>query len=123
MRPEEALVRGDESPTARRILAIDDEIEALERLQPRSRGILYGVAVLVMSVLVGAIGIVASGADVSQYLGYLLPTLGLVAVPSGILSLQLLKNRRKRLALERELDALIAESATERRSRGRGDAR
>ena len=37
-----------ESPTAERILAIDDEIAALERAMPKARGIINGVAVIVI---------------------------------------------------------------------------
>jgi hypothetical protein len=108
-----------ESPTAKRILAIDDEIAALERAMPKARVIVNGTAVIAFCVLAGAIFIAGTDSDVSQYLRYILPSLGLIAVPGGILAIQMLKMRRERLALERELDALLGGSKTAEPSRGR----
>jgi hypothetical protein len=97
----------DESPTAHRILAIDDEIAALDRVRPKARYLWYGTALLA-AILVWAVALVAAGTRSSEAL---LRVIVFVAVPGLVFAGQLARNSIRRHQLERELDALIAEPA------------
>ena len=101
----------DESPTAHRILAIDDEIAALDRVRPKSRYLWYGTALLT-GILLWATTLVAAGTRAS---GALLRVIIFVAVPGLIFAGQLARNSHRRHKLERELDSLIAEPSAHSR--------
>jgi hypothetical protein len=118
---EVAMRRNDlsdahDSATARRILAIDQELAALERASPRSR--LDSPWLIPMGIMLGAIA-----AFVLVSAGYRLRTLSLwpvllmVGVPSGVYAFELIQNWRRRLRLERELDELIGDTETTRPGR------
>ena len=100
----------DETPTAHRILAIDDQIAALERVRPKARYLWYGTAVLV-GVLLWALTLVAAGSGAADFL---FRTIVVVAIPGVIFAAQLTRNTRRRHQLERELDRLIWEPKTPR---------
>jgi hypothetical protein len=95
----------NETPTARRILAIDDEIAALDRVRPKARYLWYGTALLI-GVLIWAVTLVAVGSGAADVL---FRTILVVAIPSVIFAIQLTRNSHRRHELERELDTLIAE--------------
>jgi hypothetical protein len=99
------------SPTALRILAIDDEIEALDRIRPKSWILIYGSAVLVLALMLGMVGLmIADGLPGRSFIkGLALFMMTILGVPGAVLGLQLTNNYRKQRRLERELDELIAE--------------
>ena len=94
-----------ETPTAQRILAIDDQIAALERVRPKARYLTYGTLLLVAFMIWG-VTLVAAGSDAADAL---LRVILAVAVPSVVFAVQLARNSWRRHQLEEELDALIAE--------------
>jgi hypothetical protein len=94
----------NESPTALRILAIDEEIAALDRVRPK--WVLYLVTGLVALLLLVLLLVthVANSFDDS----FIRMTIVVVAAPFAAVAGQLAKTRGERLRLERELDELIA---------------
>ena len=95
-----------DSATARRILAIDQELAALERDSPRSR--LDSPWLIPLGIMVGAIAaFVLVSAGYRLRMLSLWPVLLMVGVPSGVYVMELIKNRRRRLRLERQLDELV----------------
>ena len=98
----------DESPTLHRILAIDDEIAALDRVQPKSRYLWYGTALLA-GFLIWAITLVAADTSMSEPL---LRVILAVTVPSVIFGVQIARNRRQRHRLELEMDELAKAPAS-----------
>jgi hypothetical protein len=106
----------DQSPTLRRILAIDDEIAALDRVQPRSRYLLYGSALLA-AVLLWGVTLVAAGSSAAEPL---LRVILFVTVPGAVFAGQIARNRYRRHRLELELDELTGEPGPYGRNEARG---
>jgi hypothetical protein len=98
-----------QAPKAKRILTIDEEIAVLERSSPRSW--LSDSALIPLGVMLGALGaFLINSAGYRLRVLSLWPVLLLVAVPSALYGLELFKNWRRRMRLERELDELVADS-------------
>jgi hypothetical protein len=88
---------------ALRILAIDDEIAALDGAADRT--VLWsGVGLALLGVFGFAFAVL--GTDHSTF-GFFLITTTIAAAPMAILGLHLSSNRARRRRLERELDSLI----------------
>ena len=97
------VLQQQDSPVALRILAIDDEIAALDGGVDIS--VLWACAALVLfSVL--ALVLTVLGSRQATF-GLLLITTTIAAAPLAILGLHLSSNRAQRRRLERELDSLI----------------
>jgi hypothetical protein len=94
-----------ETPTAQRILAIDDQIAALERVRPKARYLTYGT-LLLLAFMFWAVTLVAAGSDAAEGLFRVILA---VAIPSVVFALQLGRNTWRRHQLEQELDELIGE--------------
>ena len=91
------------SPVAQRILAIDDEIAALDGAVDRT--VMWsGVGIVLLSMFGFMLAVL--GSDQSR-LGFFLITTTIAAAPMAILGLHLSSNRARRRRLERELDSLI----------------
>jgi hypothetical protein len=105
MSAEHGVPPFDETPTARRILAIDEEIAALERVRPKARYLWYGGALLA-GILIWALTLLAAGSSEAELLFRVIVA---VAIPSAVFGVQLARNTQKRHRLEHELDALIEE--------------
>jgi hypothetical protein len=97
-----------ESPVAPRILAIDDEIAALDGAVATT--VLWsGVGLLLFAMFAMAVTEMGSR---DATLGFLLIASTLAAAPLAILGLHLSCNRSRRRRLERELDTLIDRQAS-----------
>ena len=102
------------SPTAARILSIDNELAALDRVKPKSHVLLFGSVIL-------PLGLLAVG-TASVAFPNLRPWLVVIALPSLLYARQLNKNNGRRAQLEKELDELI-EQPMGRRPLETGDGR
>jgi hypothetical protein len=108
MKPgDEVSLRAPDSPMARRILAIDQEIAMLERVRPKMR---FSVHTLVPLLLLPAViaYFVSSGRDI-QWLHMIKWTSILLGVPAVLYGSLLLTNWRQRHRLEREMDELVGD--------------
>jgi Flp pilus assembly protein TadB len=96
----------EESPSPDRILAIEDQIAALDRIRPKTRHVWLGTTILVFIVCCAILLVTAGTASSNIFLPAML-----IAVASTIFAFQLTRNTRRRHRLERELNALIAPRA------------
>jgi hypothetical protein len=97
---------GDPS-RAIRILALDEEIAALERINPKAW--LYAAMFILLMLVLGAVIFVASGSGTGFFrvIKFIWPLLLAIAAPAGLYGLSLARNWRRRLRLERQLDELV----------------
>jgi Flp pilus assembly protein TadB len=109
MEPNDFSGMRAESPTAHRMLAIDDEIDSLDRVNPKAGR--YAAMLIPLLLLLGAVVFFApSTAEFDVAWLYLIQlVLIIVGVPGVIYGALLFKNRRQRLRLEREMDELISD--------------
>ena len=101
MEPNDTTDAGEQSSKAERILQLDKEIAALERVSPKA--LRYGVNLIaLLLVLVAVIVVSASGQGVA-WLFLIRLFLIMVGVPAVISATLMASNRRQRHRLEREM--------------------
>jgi Flp pilus assembly protein TadB len=105
MEPSDTAGAAERSPRAERILQIDDEIAALERIS--SNPLRYGVNLIALLLVLVAVVVVASSGWEVAWLFLIRLFSIIVGVPAVIYAALLTSNRRQRRRLERELDKLI----------------
>jgi hypothetical protein len=105
--------RAGDPSRAIRILALDEEIAALEHVSPKARLYLALIIPLVLMLIPLMILISRNAGDANLEMLYLFsPVLILVLVPTVIYGIEMMKNRRRLRRLEEELDKLIAYQET-----------
>jgi hypothetical protein len=98
--------RSSDPARAIRILALDEEIVALEHVSPKAR--LYLALIIPLILMLVPLMIILARSDAGLEMLYLVsPVLILVLVPTVIYALDVMKNRRRLHRLEQELDELI----------------
>ena len=121
---QESEVQSAGDPSrAIRILALDEEIVALEHVSPKARLYLMLIIPLILMLISFMILVSQTGGDAGLQMLYLIsPVLILVLVPTTIYGMEVMKNRRRLRRLEEELDKLIGEPGTGLLEPGRGKA-
>jgi Flp pilus assembly protein TadB len=107
--PNDGLRPDEQSLRAQRILALDEQIASLERLDPHAGR--YAAGLIYLLLLLAAVFYVAGG---GAWLFLIRLFLINVGIPAAIYGALLFQSRRRRRRLERELDELIADQATHR---------
>jgi hypothetical protein len=104
---QESEVQSAGDPSrAIRILAIDEEIVALEHVSPKAR--LYLALIIPLILLLVPLMLIIAQRDAGLEMLYMIsPVLILVLVPTTIYGIEVMKNRRRLRRLEEELDKLI----------------
>lgn len=121
MSANETTPHEHDSSKAERILEIDDEIAALKKIEPK-KALYVSLLVPLLVLLFTFVTVVAASPDAwLRVIANIWPVLALVALPSAVFSIQMIKNRSMRHRLDRELDELIAEPVRRGLKPGSGD--
>jgi Flp pilus assembly protein TadB len=108
-RQNDGLRPDEQSFRAQRILALDEQIASMERLDPHAGRYAAGLIYLLL-LLAGVLYVVGGGAWLFLIKLFLLN----VGIPAAIYGALLFQSRRRRRRLEREMDELVADQATQR---------